>query len=54
MPQPFLDSDLHREKNDPAGISEGEWFFLSGNSLFDLLDIDGSTVVEAARKRARE
>ena len=41
-------------KNDSVGISEGEWFFLSGESLFDCLDLDGKAVVEVARKRARK
>ena len=49
--QAFADLITAYKKNDPAGISEGEWFFLSGNYL---LDIDGNTIVEVARKRARE
>lgn len=52
--QAFVDLITAYKKKDPVGISEGEWFFLSGNSLFDLLDLDGSTIVEVARKRARE
>lgn len=52
--QAFTDLITAYKKKDPVGISEGEWFFLSGNSLFDLLDIDGSTIVEVAKKRARE
>lgn len=50
----FVDLITAYKKKDPPGISECERFFLSGNSLFDLLDIDGSTIVEEARKRARE
>lgn len=52
--QAFTDLITAYKKKDPAGISECEWFFLSGNSLFDLLDIDGSAIVEEARKRARK
>lgn len=52
--QAFVDLITAYKKKDPDGISEGEWFFLSGNSLFDLLDIDGRPIVEVARKRARE
>lgn len=52
--QAFVDLITAYKKKDPAGIGEGEWFFLSGNSLFDLLDLDGSTIVEAARKRTRK
>lgn len=52
--QAFADLITAYKKKDSVGISEGEWFFLSGNSLFDLLDIDGSTIVEVARKRARK
>lgn len=50
----FADLITAYKEEDTAGISEGEWFFLSGDSLFDLLDIDGNTIVEEARKRARE
>ena len=52
--QAFFDLISAYEKNDSVGIREGEWFFLSGNSLFDLLDIDGGTIVEVAKKRARK
>ena len=52
--QAFLDLITAYKKNDQDGIRHGEWFFLSGESLFDLLDIDGSTIVKVARKRARE
>lgn len=52
--QAFADLITAYKKKDSVGISEGEWFFLSGNSLFDLLDIDGSIIVEVAKKRARE
>ena len=50
----FADLITAYKKNDIVGISECEWFFLSGESLFDLLDIDGRTIVEEARKRARK
>ena len=52
--QAFADLITAYKKNDSVGISDGEWFFLSGESLFDLLDIDGSIIVEVARKRARK
>lgn len=52
--QAFTDLITAYKKKDPAGISEGEWFFLSGNSLFDFLDLDGSILVDEAKKRARE
>ena len=52
--QAFVDLITAYKKKDQVGISDGEWFFLSGNSLFDLLDLDGSTIVEVARKRARK
>lgn len=52
--QAFADLITAYKKNDPSGIKEGEWFFLSGDSLFDLLEIDGNTIVEVARKRARK
>lgn len=42
------------KKKDPVGIREGEWFFLSGKSIFDTLDIDGNILVNVAKKRARE
>ena len=52
--QAFIDLISAYKKNDPVGIREGEWFFLSGNSLFDALDIDGSILVDVAKKRAKE
>ena len=52
--QAFDDLITAYMKNDSVGISECEWFFLSGESLFDCLDLDGKTVVEVARKRARK
>lgn len=39
-------------QNDKLEIKHGEWFFLSGESLFSLLDLDGNNIVEIARKRA--
>lgn len=39
-------------KKDKVEIKHGEWFFLSGESLFSLLDLDGNRFVEFARKRA--
>lgn len=39
-------------ENDKLGIKQGEWFFLSGESLFSLLDLDGNKIVNIARKRA--
>lgn len=39
-------------ENDSLEIKHGEWFFLSGESLFSLLDFDGNKFVEIARKRA--
>lgn len=50
--QAFKDLTEAYMKNDKLEIKHGEWFFLSGESLFSLLDIDGNTVVEIARKRA--
>lgn len=41
----------YRQK-DKLGIKHGEWFFLSGESLFSWLDLDGNELVETARKRA--
>ena len=41
----------YKEK-DKVEIKHGEWFFLSGESLFSLLDLDGNKFVEIARKRA--
>ena len=52
--QALKDLTTAYKKNDPVGIREGEWFFLSGNSLFDALDIDGSILVDVAKKRAKE
>ena len=40
------------EENDKLEIKHGEWFFLSGESLFSWLDLDGNKLVEIARKRA--
>lgn len=40
-------------ENDKLEIKHGEWFFLSGESLFSLLDLDGNKIVEIARQRAR-
>lgn len=42
----------YKEKNK-VEIKQGEWFFLSGESLFSLLDLDGNKFVEIARKRAQ-
>ena len=42
------------KKNDSVEIKHGEWFFLSGESLFSLLDLDGNKLVEVARKRSKE
>lgn len=52
--QALKDLTAAYKKKDPVGIREGEWFFLSGKSLFDTLDIDGSIIVDEAKKRARE
>lgn len=41
----------YKEK-DKLEIKHGEWFFLSGESLFSLLDLDGNKLVEIARRRA--
>lgn len=41
------------EKKDKVEIKHGEWFFLSGESLFSFLDLDGNKFVEIARKRAQ-
>lgn len=40
------------KKKDKLEIKHGEWFFLSGESLFSLLDLDGNKFVEIARRRA--
>lgn len=40
------------KKNDKVEIKHGEWFFISGESLFSLLDLDGNKLVEIARKGA--
>ena len=42
------------KNKDEKGIKECEWFFLSDESLFGCLDLDGKTIVEEAKKRARE
>lgn len=52
--QALKDLSVAYKKKDPVGILEGEWFFLSGDSLFDMLDIDGSILVDEAKKRAKE
>lgn len=39
-------------ENDKLKIKHGEWFFLSEDSLFSLLDLDGNKFVEIARKKA--
>lgn len=50
--QAFNDLTEAYMKNDKAEINRLEWFFLSGESLFSLLDLDGNKLVETARKRA--
>ena len=50
----FKDLTKAYKYKDEKGIIEGEWFFLSGESLFDCLDLDGKAIVEVARKRARK
>lgn len=52
--QALKDLTASYKKKDPVGIREGEWFFLSGKSLFDTLGIDGGILVDEARKRARK
>lgn len=51
--QAFLDLTTAYKKKDKVEIRNGEWFFLSGESLFSLLDLDGNKIVEIARKRAQ-
>ena len=50
--QALKDLTIAYEKKDKLEINHGEWFFLSGESLFSLLDLDGNKLVEIARKRA--
>lgn len=50
--QAMKDLTTAYKKNDNLEIKQGEWFFLSGESLFSLLDLDGNKFVEIARKRA--
>lgn len=52
--QSLKDLTTAYKKNDSIEIRQGEWFFLSGESLFSLLDLDGNKLVEVARKRAKE
>ena len=40
------------KKKDKLEIKHLEWFYLSGESLFSWLDLDGNKLVEIARKRA--
>lgn len=51
--QALKDLTTAYEKQDKLEINNGEWFFLSGESLFSLLDLDGNKLVELARKRAQ-
>lgn len=50
--QAFVDLITAYKKKDKVEIKHGEWFFLSGESLFSLLELDGNKLVEIARKRA--
>lgn len=50
--QALKDLTTAYKKKDKLEIEQGEWFFLSGESLFSLLDLDGNKMVEIARKRA--
>lgn len=50
--QALKDLTTAYKKKDKLEIKHGEWFFLSGDSLFSLLDLDGNKFVEIARKRA--
>lgn len=50
--QALKDLTTAYKEKDKAEIKHGEWFFLSGESLFSLLDLDGNKLVEVARKRA--
>lgn len=50
--QALKDLTTAYKKKDKVEIKHGEWFFLSGESLFSLLDLDGNKLVEIARKRA--
>lgn len=51
--QALKDLTIAYEKNDKLEIKHGEWFFLSGESLFSFLDLDGNKIVEIARKWAQ-
>lgn len=51
--QALKDLTIAYEKKDKVEIKHLEWFFLSGESLFSLLDLDGNMLVEKARKRAQ-
>ena len=50
--QALKDLTTAYEKKDKLEIKHGERFFLSGESLFSYLDLDGNNMVEIARKRA--
>lgn len=50
--QALKDLTTAYKEKDKLEINYGEWFFLSGESLFSLLDLDGNKFVEIARKRA--
>lgn len=50
--QALKDLTTAYKKKDKVEIKHGEWFFLSGESLFSLLDLDGNKLVEIAKKRA--
>lgn len=50
--QALKDLTTAYKNNDKLEIKHVEWFFLSGESLFSLLDLDGNKLVEIARKRA--
>lgn len=51
--QALKDLTTAYKEKDKLEISRGEWFFLSGESLFSLLDLDGNKLVEIARKRGQ-
>ena len=51
--QALKDLTTAYEKKDKVEIKHGEWFFLSGESLFSLLDLDGNKLVDIARKWAQ-
>lgn len=50
--QALKDLTAAYKENDYLEIKHGERFFLSGESLFSWLDLDGNKMVEIARKRA--